>query len=329
MSNSPILEVENLKKYFPIKSGKLFGERTYLKAVNDVTFSIEKGKTLGLIGESGCGKSTIGKAIMRLSNITSGSIKYRGEEISSYNTKEMREFRKNVQMIFQDPYSSLDPKKRISYAVQEPLYIHNIGTPKERLEIAKELLETVGLSYYHMNRYPHEFSGGQRQRINIARALTLNPDLLVCDEPTSALDVSIQAQVLNLFKKLQDKFELTYLFISHSLDVVKYLSDDIAVMYLGKMVELGDSNCIYKRPLHPYTQALFSAIPTEDPTEKVNRIMLKGEVPSPLNPPSGCQFHNRCSYKKDICEEISPQLIEVDKGHRVACHIYEEGWTSM
>jgi ABC-type oligopeptide transport system ATPase subunit len=255
--SSPILKVENLKKYFPVKSGKLFGEKAYLKAVNDVTFSIEKGKTLGLIGESGCGKSTVGKAVMGLFKATSGSIKYQDKDISSYSSKEIKKFRRNVQMIFQDPYSSLDPKKRISYAVQEPLYIHNIGTPKERLERAKELLETVGLSYYYMNRYPHEFSGGQRQRINIARALTLNPELLVCDEPTSALDVSIQAQVLNLFKQLQEKFELTYLFISHSLNVVKYLSDNIAVMYLGKMVELGDSNGIYKKPLHPYTQALF------------------------------------------------------------------------
>lgn len=327
--SSPILKVENLKKYFPVKSGKLFGEKAYLKAVNDVTFSIEKGKTLGLIGESGCGKSTVGKAVMGLFKATSGSIKYQDKDISSYSSKEIKKFRRNVQMIFQDPYSSLDPKKRISYAVQEPLYIHNIGTPKERLERAKELLETVGLSYYYMNRYPHEFSGGQRQRINIARALTLNPELLVCDEPTSALDVSIQAQVLNLFKQLQEKFGLTYLFISHSLNVVKYLSDNIAVMYLGKMVELGDSNGIYKKPLHPYTQALFSAIPTEDPTAKVDRIILKGEVPSPLKPPSGCQFHNRCPYAKSICKELSPELAEIEKDHKVACHIYEDGWTSM
>ena len=227
-------------------------------------------------------------------------------------------------MIFQDPYSSLDPKKRISYLVQEPMYIHNIGTPKERLEKSKELLETVGLSYYYMNRYPHEFSGGQRQRICIARALTLNPDLLICDEPTSALDVSIQAQVLNLFKQLQEKFQLTYLFISHSLNVVKYLSDDIAVMYLGKMVEFGDSNEIYKNPLHPYTKALFSAIPTEDPTVKIDRITLKGEVPSPLNPPSGCQFHNRCPYAMKKCSELSPELIEIDKNHKVSCHLYNK-----
>lgn len=266
---------------------------------------------------------------MGLFKATSGSIKYQDKDISSYSSKEIKKFRRNVQMIFQDPYSSLDPKKRISYAVQEPLYIHNIGTPKERLERAKELLETVGLSYYYMNRYPHEFSGGQRQRINIARALTLNPELLVCDEPTSALDVSIQAQVLNLFKQLQEKFGLTYLFISHSLNVVKYLSDNIAVMYLGKMVELGDSNGIYKKPLHPYTQALFSAIPTEDPTAKVDRIILKGEVPSPLKPPSGCQFHNRCPYAKSICKELSPELAEIEKDHKVACHIYEDGWTSM
>ena len=320
MNKSPVLEVENLKKYFTVNNGKMFGEKLYLKAVNDVTFSIEKGKTLGLIGESGCGKSTIGKTVMGLSKATSGTIKYQGREINSYSTKEMKEFRRKVQMIFQDPYSSLDPKKRI----QEPMYIHNIGTPKERLEKSKELLETVGLSYYHMNRYPHEFSGGQRQRINIARALTLNPDLLICDEPTSALDVSIQAQVLNLFKQLQEKFQLTYLFISHSLNVVKYLSDDIAVMYLGKMVELGDSNEIYKNPLHPYTKALFSAIPTEDPTAKIDRITLKGEVPSPLNPPSGCQFHNRCPYAMKKCSELSPELIEIDKNHKVSCHLYNK-----
>ena len=324
MNKSPVLEVENLKKYFTVNNGKMFGEKLYLKAVNDVTFSIEKGKTLGLIGESGCGKSTIGKTVMGLSKATSGTIKYQGREINSYSTKEMKEFRRKVQMIFQDPYSSLDPKKRISYLVQEPMYIHNIGTPKERLEKSKELLETVGLSYYHMNRYPHEFSGGQRQRINIARALTLNPDLLICDEPTSALDVSIQAQVLNLFKQLQEKFQLTYLFISHSLNVVKYLSDDIAVMYLGKMVELGDSNEIYKNPLHPYTKALFSAIPTEDPTAKIDRITLKGEVPSPLNPPSGCQFHNRCPYAMKKCSELSPELIEIDKNHKVSCHLYNK-----
>ena len=324
MNKNPILEVENLKKYFTVNNGKMFGEKLYLKAVNDVTFSIEKGKTLGLIGESGCGKSTIGKTVMGLSKATSGTIKYQGREINSYSKKEMKEFRRKVQMIFQDPYSSLDPKKRISYLVQEPMYIHNIGTPKERLEKSKELLETVGLSYYHMNRYPHEFSGGQRQRINIARALTLNPDLLICDEPTSALDVSIQAQVLNLFKQLQEKFQLTYLFISHSLNVVKYLSDDIAVMYLGKMVELGDSNEIYKNPLHPYTKALFSAIPTEDPTAKIDRITLKGEVPSPLNPPSGCQFHNRCPYAMKKCSELSPELIEIDKNHKVSCHLYNK-----
>lgn len=324
MNKSPVLEVENLKKYFTVNNGKIFGKKLYLKAVNDVTFSIEKGKTLGLIGESGCGKSTIGKTVMGLSKATSGTIKYQGREINSYSTKEMKEFRRKVQMIFQDPYSSLDPKKRISYLVQEPMYIHSIGTPKERLEKSKELLETVGLSYYHMNRYPHEFSGGQRQRINIARALTLNPDLLICDEPTSALDVSIQAQVLNLFKQLQEKFQLTYLFISHSLNVVKYLSDDIAVMYLGKMVELGDSNEIYKNPLHPYTKALFSAIPTEDPTAKIDRITLKGEVPSPLNPPSGCQFHNRCPYAMKKCSELSPELIEIDKNHKVSCHLYNK-----
>ena len=324
MNKSPVLEVENLKKYFTVNNGKMFGEKLYLKAVNDVTFSIEKGKTLGLIGESGCGKSTIGKTVMGLSKATSGTIKYQGREINSYSKKEMKEFRRKVQMIFQDPYSSLDPKKRISYLVQEPMYIHNIGTPKERLEKSKELLETVGLSYYYMNRYPHEFSGGQRQRICIARALTLNPDLLICDEPTSALDVSIQAQVLNLFKQLQEKFQLTYLFISHSLNVVKYLSDDIAVMYLGKMVEFGDSNEIYKNPLHPYTKALFSAIPTEDPTVKIDRITLKGEVPSPLNPPSGCQFHNRCPYAMKKCSELSPELIEIDKNHKVSCHLYNK-----
>ena len=318
-----ILEVENLKKYFSVTNGKLFGRTNYLKAVNDISFTIEKGKTLGLIGESGCGKSTVGKTIIGLNNITDGVIKFKGKDIGSLNNKEMKPLRKDIQMIFQDPYSSLDPKKKIGYSVKEPLDIHNIGEEGERQDKARQLLEMVGLSYYYMNRYPHEFSGGQRQRINIARALTLDPELIICDEPTSALDVSIQAQVLNIFKQLQEKFDLTYLFISHNLSVVKYLSDDIAIMYLGKIVEIGDVKEIYKNPLHPYTKALFSAIPTEDPNIIKDRINLKGEIPSPLNPPSGCKFHNRCPHKMKVCEEVDPNLINVDVNHKVGCHLYK------
>lgn len=317
-----VLQVENLKKHFPIKSSKLFGKARYLKAVNDVSFSINKGETLGLIGESGCGKSTVGKTIMGLNNITSGTVKFKGRDISKLSNKDMKPLREEIQMIFQDPYSSLDPKKTIGYQVKEPLDIFNIGTDKERQEKAKEILETVGLSYYYMNRFPHEFSGGQRQRINIARALTLDPELLICDEPTSALDVSIQAQVLNLLKELQRKLGLTYLFISHDLSVVKYLSDNIAIMYLGKIVEIGDVEEIYKSPLHPYTKALFSAIPTHDPKIKKDRIELQGEIPSPLDLPLGCEFHNRCPYKKAICEEKSPLLKSVASNHSVSCYLY-------
>lgn len=317
-----VLQVENLKKHFPIKSSKLFGKARYLKAVNDVSFSINKGETLGLIGESGCGKSTVGKTIMGLNNITSGTVNFKGRDISKLSNKDMKPLREEIQMIFQDPYSSLDPKKTIGYQVKEPLDIFNIGTDKERQEKAKEILETVGLSYYYMNRFPHEFSGGQRQRINIARALTLDPELLICDEPTSALDVSIQAQVLNLLKELQRKLGLTYLFISHDLSVVKYLSDNIAIMYLGKIVEIGDVEEIYKSPLHPYTKALFSAIPTHDPKIKKDRIELKGEIPSPLDLPLGCEFHNRCPYKKAICEEKSPLLKSVASNHSVSCYLY-------
>lgn len=321
--NDVLLEVKNLKKYFTVKSGKIFGKSKYLKAVNDISFTIEKGKTLGLIGESGCGKSTVGKSIIGLNDITDGTIKFKGKDIANLDNKEMKPIRKQIQMIFQDPYSSLDPKKKIGYSVKEPLDIHNIGKEEERKEKARQLLEMVGLSYYYMNRYPHEFSGGQRQRINIARALALDPELIICDEPTSALDVSIQAQVLNIFKELQGKFNLTYLFISHNLSVVKYLSDDIAIMYLGKIVEIGDVKEIYKNPLHPYTKALFSAIPTEDPNIMKDKIRLKGEIPSPLNPPSGCKFNNRCPYKMKICEEIDPELFTLDTNHKVGCHLYE------
>ena len=317
-----VLQVENLKKHFSVKNNKLFGKPRYLKAVNDISFSIKKGETLGLIGESGCGKSTVGKTIMGLNNITSGTVNFKGRDISKLTNSEMKPLREEIQMIFQDPYSSLDPKKTIGYQVREPLDIFNKGNDKERQEKTKEILETVGLSYYYMNRYPHEFSGGQRQRINIARALTLDPELLICDEPTSALDVSIQAQVLNLFKKIQQKLGLTYLFISHDLSVVKYLSDDIAIMYLGKIVEIGDVEEIYKNPLHPYTKALFSAIPTHDPKIKKDRIELKGEIPSPLDLPAGCEFHNRCPYKKDICDKESPQLKSVGSNHSVACYLY-------
>ena len=317
-----ILEVENMKKYFSVGSGKLLGKSRELKAVNDISFSIEKGKTLGLIGESGSGKSTVGKTLVGLNKITSGSIKYKGQDIVNLDEKNLNLVKRNIQMIFQDPYASLDSKKKIGYSVKEPLDIHNIGDKKERKAKAQEILELVGLSYYHMNRYPHEFSGGQRQRINIARALTLNPEMLICDEPTSALDVSVQAQVLNLFKELQNKLGLTYLFISHDLSVVKYLSDEVAIMYLGKIVEIGEVKELYKNPLHPYTKALFSAIPTESPRVKKDRLTLKGEIPSPFNPPSGCEFHNRCPYAMDKCKVENPALRSVDSNHKVACHLF-------
>ena len=316
----PLLDARHLVKYYPIRGGVFMKEVAAVKAVDDVSLSIKKGETLGLVGESGCGKSTFGRAIMRLEEPTSGEVWYDGDNILTYDAQQIRALRRKMQSIFQDPFSSLNPRKPVASIVGEPLLIHGMKNRRERETRVMELLQVVGLSKEHMRRYPHMFSGGQRQRIGVARALALNPDLVVCDEAVSALDVSIQAQVLNLLKDLQDEFSLTYLFISHDLHVVEHISDRVAVMYLGKIVEVADSKVIYKTPLHPYTQALLSASPMPDPEHKRKRILLKGDVPSPINPPPGCRFHTRCPYVQDICSKTEPPLKEIRPGHEAACH---------
>ena len=294
-----------------------------VQAVDDVSFAIKKGETLGMVGESGCGKTTVGRTMLRLIEPTAGSVLYGGKDIFKLTPNEVKAIRRDMQIIFQDPYASLDPRVPIGELVMEGLHIHQIGTPKERVEIMLETLKKVGLEAYHARRYPHEFSGGQRQRIGIARALALRPKFIVCDEPVSALDVSIQSQVLNILKDLQQEFGLTYLFIAHNLSVVEHISDRVAVMYLGKMVELADRDELYRNPLHPYTQALMSAIPVADPKLKRKRIILKGDVPSPLNPPKGCRFHPRCPIAQEICSEEEPEFRELVPGHWAACHFAE------
>lgn len=316
----PLLDARRLVKYYPIRGGVLMKEIAAVKAVDNVSLSIHQGETLGLVGESGCGKSTFGRAIMRLEEPTSGEVWYDGDNILTYDGEQLRALRKKMQIIFQDPFSSLNPRKPVASIVGEPLLIHGMKSRRERDARVQELLQVVGLSKEHMRRYPHMFSGGQRQRIGVARALALNPNLVVCDEAVSALDVSIQAQVLNLLKDLQDEFQLTYLFISHDLHVVEHISDRVAVMYLGKIVEVADSKIIYGTPLHPYTQALLSASPMPDPGLKRKRILLKGDVPSPIDPPPGCRFHTRCLYAQPICSEKEPELREIKPGHRAACH---------
>ena len=321
-SSDELLSVRDLKTYFPAKSG-FFGRKSgYVRAVDGVSFSIRRGETLGLVGESGCGKTTTGKSILRLVEPTSGKVIFEGKDILSLSQSAMRKARKEMQMIYQDPYSSLNPRMTVGEIVGEPLLVHTDLTGDEREERVRELLDVVGLAGDHIYRYPHEFSGGQRQRIGIARALAANPKLVVCDEPVSALDVSIQSQILNLLDDLQTKFGLTYLFIAHNLAVVKHFSDRVGVMYLGKMVELSPSEELYENPLHPYTQALLSAIPVPDPRIRRQRILLEGDVPSPLNPPSGCRFHTRCRNSFDRCREEEPPFLDAGGGHFVACHLY-------
>jgi len=313
-----VLEVINLKKYFQ------FGRRAVLKAVDDVTFSVRKGEVFGLVGESGCGKTTAGRTIVGLYSPTGGKILYKGEDTSTLKGAELKRFKRRVQMIFQDPYASLDPRMTVGDIIGEALDIHNLARGKERLARIHELLSIVGLSAEHANRFPHEFSGGQRQRIGIARALAVDPEFIVADEPISALDVSIQAQVVNLLSRLREQRGLTYIFIAHDLAMVKHLSDNVGVMYLGRLVELAPSTELYKNPLHPYTEGLLSAIPIPDPRleRERKRIVLQGEVPSPVNPPKGCRFQTRCRHVKPVCREEDPKLKQVAPGHFTACHLY-------
>ena len=314
-----LVEVKNLVKYFPVRGGLLQRVVAWVQAVDNVSFSIKEGETLGLVGESGCGKTTVGRTLLRLVPATGGSVIYDGQDVLKANGRELKALRRNMQIIFQDPFSSLDPRMPVGESIAEGLLVHGMGSRRERFEIVINTLRKVGLEDYHARRYPHEFSGGQRQRIGIARALALRPKFIICDEPVSALDVSIQAQVLNILRELQGEFGLTYLFIAHNLSVVEHISDRVAVMYLGKMVELTDRDELYRNPLHPYTQALMSAIPIPDPTLKRERIVLKGDVPSPLRPPSGCRFHPRCPVALEHCSKEEPQFKEVSPGHWVAC----------
>lgn len=319
-----LLEVKGLKKYYPIKAG-MFGKVVgSVKAVDGISFTIERGKTMGLVGESGCGKTTVGKTLLRLTDKTDGSVKFDGVELHDLSKKEMRAMRPRIQIIFQDPYSSLSPRLPVGEIIGEAVREHNIVPPDEYDDYITNIMLACGLQPYHKDRYPHEFSGGQRQRICIARALALNPDFIVCDEPVSALDVSIQAQIINLLEDLQDEYGLAYLFISHDLSVVEHISDTVGVMYLGDMVEFGDKERIFAEPLHPYTQALFSAIPTPDPTVKMERVILEGSIPSPANPPSGCKFHTRCRYCTERCKTDAPKPIDMGNGHMVVCHLYDK-----
>ncbi len=319
-----LLQVKNLKKYF-VTGTTLLGKPTgYLKAVDGVSFTLKKGKTLGIVGESGCGKTTMGRTLLRLYDVTDGEVWFKGEKISDLSNKEFDKLRPNMQMIFQDPYASLSPRLTVGAIIGEAALQHGITDKANYQEYVLKVMKMCGLQPHYFERYPHEFSGGQRQRICIARALALNPDLVVCDEPVSALDVSIQAQIINMLKELQNSLGLTYIFISHDLSVVKHISDEVGVMYLGTMVEYGSKERIFENTLHPYTKALFSAVPVPNPHAKMNRIILKGDIPSPVNQPKGCKFHTRCSSCMEICKEVPPEYVEVEKGHFCACHLYKD-----
>ncbi len=324
--NGALVQVRNLKKYFPITRGVFQRHVGDVKAVDDVSFNIYQGETLGLVGESGSGKTTVGRTMLRLYEPTGGEILFEGRDLAKLSASELRDTRQRMQIIFQDPYASLNPRMTVGGIVGEPLEVHRVAQGKEKRERVQELLRLVGLNPYFVNRYPHEFSGGQRQRIGVARALALNPDLIVCDEPISSLDVSIQAQVVNLLEDLQERMGLTYLFIAHDLSMVRHISDRVAVMYLGKIMELTDRDELYMNPLNPYTQALMSAVPVPDPMveEERRRVILEGDIPSPSNPPKGCNFSTRCPVARDVCFETHPDLIEVEPGHFCACHVVEQ-----
>lgn len=319
-----ILEVQNLKKYFPLNKN-LFGKPSaYLKAVDNVSFKVKKGTTIGVVGESGCGKTTLGRTILKLNDSSGGKIFFNGEDITNLSKKQMRKYRTDIQLIFQDPYSSLPPRMTVGNIISEAVKVHHIVPKEEISAYVHDIMKKCGLQSQYYDRYPHEFSGGQRQRICIARALAVKPKLVICDEPVSALDVSIQAQIINLLKELQNSMGLTYVFISHDLSVVKYITDQIMVMYLGNVMELGETNEIFDNPLHPYTKALFSAVPVPNPDIKMKRIILKGDIPSPANPPSGCKFHTRCSECMKVCKYLEPKYIEAKKDHFVACHLFNQ-----
>ena len=319
-----LLRVEDLKIYYPV-AGSGFGKKEFVKAVDGVTFEVKKGEVFGIVGESGCGKSTLGRGVCKLENLTSGHVYLDGEDITEYNDRRMRSIRKKVQMVFQDPYASLNPRMSVFDIIAEPLLVHHLYQDKADLEKkVLDLLHRVGLDDYHANRYPHEFSGGQRQRIGIARALAVEPSLFIADEPVSALDVSIQAQVLNFLNELKHDLDLTYIFVAHDLSVVEYISDRVGVMYLGNFVEVGEKEKIYSNPMHPYTQALLSAVPVPDPTAKRERILLEGSIPSAHKPPTGCKFHTRCPKCMECCKTQAPERYEVDDGHYVYCHLYDK-----
>ncbi|MCR8964362.1 ABC transporter ATP-binding protein [Brevibacillus sp. 7WMA2] len=320
-----LVDVEHLKKYYPIHKGFFGGVKTYVKAVDDVSFQIYKGETFGLVGESGCGKSTTGRSIVRLFDVTEGKILFDGHDVAKMNEQQLKPFRKRMQTIFQDPYSSLNPGMTVFELISEPMNIHESLGANERKEIISALLERVGLKKEHLERYPHEFSGGQRQRVSIARSLAVKPEFIMCDEPISALDVSVQAQVVNMLEDLQNELGLTYLFIAHDLSMVRHISDRIGVMYLGQLVEVAESGELYEHPAHPYTQALLSSIPVADPKLRdQNRIMMKGDIPSPLSTIRGCKFQSRCPYASSRCAEEQPKLVSISAGHQVACHLFSE-----